>query len=82
LIDGEVGVFDEGNRFVWCFGGEDVAEGNVLEAKILADIVVVGDIDTGRNTVQTSVYVIEQGNRSRRDIQRTNRASRALMFLI
>jgi hypothetical protein len=45
-IDVEIGVFDEGNWFMWRFGGEDVSERDVLEAFGLSDIVVVGYVDS------------------------------------
>ena len=42
-----LGVFDEGDFLVGGFGAEHVAEGDVFEAEVLADVVVVGDVDSG-----------------------------------
>lgn len=39
-------VFDEGDFLIRGFGAEDVAEGDIFEAKVLADVVVVGDVDS------------------------------------
>lgn len=44
-VDFLVFFCDEGDCFVRCFRAEDVAERDVLEAEVLADVVVVGDID-------------------------------------
>lgn len=53
-LEGEIAVIavsvkvvrvDEGDGFVGGFGAEDVAEGDVLEADGLPDVVVVGDVD-------------------------------------
>lgn len=41
----EIVRVDEGDGFVGGFGAEDVAEGDVLEADGLSDVVVVGDVD-------------------------------------
>lgn len=38
----EILVEDERDLLVWCLGAHDVSQGNVLEAVVLADIVVVG----------------------------------------
>lgn len=44
-VDGLVSAENKGDRFVWGFGVEHVAKGNVFEADILADVVVVWDVD-------------------------------------
>lgn len=44
-------LFDERDLFVRCFGRQHIAKGNVFEAKILPDIVIVGDINSCRDTV-------------------------------
>jgi hypothetical protein len=51
LVSGQVALFDERHSLVRCFRGEDVAEGHVFEAKVLADVVVVGDVDASRNPI-------------------------------
>jgi hypothetical protein len=38
-------VFDERNLLIGSLGGENVAERDVLEAKVLSNVVVVGDVD-------------------------------------
>jgi hypothetical protein len=51
LVGGQVALFDERNRLVWCFRGEDIAKGDILETEVLANVVVVGDVDASRDTV-------------------------------
>jgi hypothetical protein len=41
---------DERNGLIWSLGAENIAKRHVLEAQILADIVVVGKVDAGRKT--------------------------------
>jgi hypothetical protein len=50
LVDGEVAVFDEWYLLIWRFGREDVAERDVLEAQVLADVVVIGNVDASWDT--------------------------------
>jgi hypothetical protein len=41
---------DKGNFFAGTFCGKHVSERHVFEPHILAYVVVVGNVDTGRNT--------------------------------
>lgn len=47
FVQGLLGVFDEGDFLVGRFGTEDVAERDILEAEVLSNVVVVGDVDAG-----------------------------------
>lgn len=48
LVEGLLLVLDEWDLLVGGFGAEDVAERDVLEAEVLADVVVVWDVDSCR----------------------------------
>jgi hypothetical protein len=51
LVEGLLLVLDEWDLLVGGFCAEDVAEGDILEAEVLADVVVVGDVDSCRYPV-------------------------------
>jgi hypothetical protein len=70
LVSGQVALFDERDRLVRCFCGEDVAEGDVLEAKVLSDVVVVGDVDASRNTGRVRSMKLEVESKLTRCQQR------------
>lgn len=53
-------VFDERDLLVGCFCRQDIAEGNIFEAKVLPDIVVVGDVDSCGDTAQSLKEVRKQ----------------------
>ena len=38
-------VLDERYLLVWGFRAEDIAKGDVLETKVLSDVIIVGDVD-------------------------------------
>ena len=71
LVKGEIVGADEGDGFVGAFGAEDVAEGDVLEADLLADVVVVGDVDAGWDA----------GAREREDLERGEIRGTEFVFL-
>jgi hypothetical protein len=50
LVCSQIALFDERNGLVGRLGREDVTEGDVFEAEVLSDIIVVGDVDAGRDT--------------------------------
>jgi hypothetical protein len=50
LVCSQVALLDERNGLVGRLGREDVTEGDVLEAEVLSDVVVVRDVDAGRDT--------------------------------
>ena len=52
FVEGLLVVLDEWDFLVGGFCAEDVAKGDVLEAKVLSDVVVVGDVDPCWNPVQ------------------------------
>ena len=53
LVEGLLFVFDERDFLVGSFCAEDVAKGDVLEAKVLSDVVVVGDVDSCGDAVKS-----------------------------
>jgi hypothetical protein len=44
-------IFNKRDFLVGGFGGEDVAERNILETKVLSNVIVVGNVDARRDTV-------------------------------
>jgi hypothetical protein len=52
LVCFQITVFDKRNRLVRCFRGEDVAKRYVLETKVLPNIIVIGNVNSGGDTVR------------------------------
>lgn len=46
FVQGLLLVFDEWDLLIRSFRAEDVAERDVLEAKVLSDVIVVGNVDS------------------------------------
>lgn len=58
MVNGEVGVFDEWNRLVRGFSRKDVAKGDIFEAKVLANVVVVRDIYSSGDAVKSQLSML------------------------
>jgi hypothetical protein len=60
-VDILVGLIDEGDSLIGSLGAQYIAQGHVLETKVLADIIIIGKVDTSWETRAGKAQDLQRG---------------------